>query len=345
MKARFLRMVTAAVATAVFVLGSVGTSAAYESPLQKAHEAWKKEVQGKSVVYFEQANDTLEHLWVQEMAKQAKSLGLKFTYYDSGFNAQVEQQQIASVIPQHPDVMIVHDPNVTVLQNVLKQAQKAGIYVIQANMTSNTRTDAFVGNNPEQTGRLMAGIAVNLCTVPGARSNKVAIMNGAVTSSYSMGIQSGIMSVLKKHKIDIVSDQAANWSPTTAHDKAATVLQAHPDLCAYIGRWSGQDFGIAQAVKQAGLKGKVQVITTGGGEPPVCQYIKNGLIYADVSYQARIQATQMMTLVQYLLQTGQPAGTVKATVYTPLKVLTKKTLTPRSCTPVEKLPPNIKGKG
>lgn len=312
--------------------------AAPKPPLEAAAEEWNADVHGKWIVYSAQANDTLEHLYIQEMAKDAKALGMKFTYYDSGFNAQVQQQTIQSLIPQKPDILIVHDPDVTVLQNVLKQAQAAGIPVIQINMTSNTRTDAFVGVNPVDDGRLMANAALDGCTGPNARSNKVALMNGAVTSSYSMGIQAGIMEVLKAHKLEVVSDQAADWDPQKAHDKAATVLQAHPDLCAYIGRWSGQDFGIAKAVQQAGLSGKVRVITTDGGEPPVCDYIKEGLIYADVSYQARMQATQMITMAQYLLQAKGKPGSVKATLYTPLKVLTKSTLTPDSCTTVEKLP-------
>lgn len=331
---RKLRICVAGVLFGVIAPMALGA----KPPLQAAAEEWTSAVHGKWIVYSAQANDTLEHLYIQEMAKDAKALGMKFTYYDSGFNSQVQQQTIQSLIPKKPDILIVHDPDVTVLQNVLKQAQEAGIPVIQINMTSNTRTDAFVGVNPVDDGRLMADAALEGCTGPGARSNKVALMNGAVTSSYSMGIQEGILEVLKAHKIEVVSDQAADWDPQKAHDKAATVLQAHPDLCAYIGRWSGQDFGIAKAVQQAGLAGKVRVITTDGGEPPVCDYIRDGLIYADISYQARMQATQMITMAQYLLQAKLKPGSIKATLYTPLKVLTKDTLTPDSCTPVEKLP-------
>lgn len=327
------------IATCAIALSASSLSwAANKPPLEAAAEEWTSAVHGKWIVYSAQANDTLEHLYIQEMAKDAKALGMKFTYYDSGFNSQVQQQTIQSLIPKKPDILIVHDPDVTVLQNVLKQAQEAGIPVIQINMTSNTRTDAFVGVNPVDDGRLMAEAALDNCTGPNARSNKVALMNGAVTSSYSMGIQAGILEVLKAHKIEVVSDQAADWDPQKAHDKAATVLQAHPDICAYIGRWSGQDFGIAKAVQQAGLAGKVRVITTDGGEPPVCDYIRDGLIYADVSYQARMQATQMITMAQYLLQAKLKPGSIKATLYTPLKVLTKSSLTADSCTPVEPLP-------
>jgi ABC-type sugar transport system substrate-binding protein len=143
--------------------------------------------------------------------------------------------------------------------------------------------------------------------------------------------------VFKKHPdIEIVSNQAANWDSKTAHDKAATVLQAHPDLCAYMGWWSGQDSGIAQAVKQAGLLDKVKVFTTGGGEPPACDYLKEGLFYADYSYHATLQAHQMMTMVKFLLQSHQKPGSFRTAIYSPVYELTKETVKPDSCTELSK---------
>ncbi|HUB15866.1 MAG TPA: substrate-binding domain-containing protein, partial [Acetobacteraceae bacterium] len=132
----------------------------------------------------------------------------------------------------------------------------------------------------------------------------------------------------------IVSNQAANWDTKIAHDKAATVLQAHPDLCAYMGWWSGQDSGIAQAVRQAGLQGKVKIFTTGGGEPPACEYLKQGLFYEDFIYPATLQADQMMAVSEMLLQSGTKPGTLHVAIYTPIVPTTAKNVTATSCTPV-----------
>ncbi len=47
----------------------------------------------------------------------------------------------------------------------------------------------------------------------------------------------------KDPAIKIVSDQAANWDATKAHDITATVLQQNPDLCGIYGFWDVMSAG------------------------------------------------------------------------------------------------------
>lgn len=323
------KWVVAATLTAIFAAGTMAHAATDQ-------EQWKNDVVGKSIVYVPVSGAlTLTRIWGQRLKAQSEALGIKFTELDPDFNAQREEQMIASLIPKKPTVLIAHNPNVTVLAKVLERAQKAGIYVIQINMASKTPTDAYVGVDPIELGRRMGEAAVEACTSTGAPSHKIALMNGEVTSAYSLGIQQGLESVFKKNSdIKIVSDQAANWDPKAAHDKATVVLQANTDLCAYVGRWIGQDVGLVQAVKQAGLEGKVKIITTGGGEAPACEDIKAGSIYKSFSYQAAIQADQMMAVAQFLMQSGKPAGAFHVVLYSPIKELNQQTVQPSDCTPV-----------
>src|SRR5690242_2261942 len=264
----------AAVAGAALVCLTAGTAAAQGNTAQQLQEQWKKDVVGKTVVYIPVAYSVpLTRIWGERMQMIGERLGIKFEIRDPNFNTQREEQLLEAEIGQHPDVLIVHNPDVQVLAPALRRAENAGIYVIQINMASRYKSDAFIGVQPNELGVQMADAVVKACGGAGT-SHKIALMNGEVTSAYSLGIMEGAMSVYKKHPdIQIVSNQAANWDSKTAHDKAATVLQANPDLCGYMGWWSGQDSGIAQAVKQAGLLGKVKIFTTDGGEPPACQYL------------------------------------------------------------------------
>lgn len=328
--------VTVAGLTLVSLAGM--TAAASNMTTKQLQEQFKKDVVGKRIVFIPVSYSIpLTRIWGETMKKEAEALGMKFEVRDPDFNTQREEQLLSAMIAQHPDVLIVHNPNVQVLAPDLRRAEKAGIYTIQVNMASKYKTDAFVGVQPNELGAKMAEGVVKACGSSSGGSHKVALMNGEVTSAYSIGIMQGAMSVFNKHKdINIISKQAANWDSKAAHDKAATVLQAHPDLCAYMGWWSGQDVGIAQAVKQAGLLGKVKVFTTGGGEPPACDYIKHGLFYEDFSYQAALQAHQMMAIVKFLLQSHAKPGTFKTAIYSPVAALNKDTLQPDSCTHVGK---------
>ncbi len=290
---------------------ATAAAAAPNMTTQQLQQQFQKDVVGKTVVFIPVSYAVpLTRIWGQTMERESKALGIKFQVRDPNFNTEREEQLLSSIIGQHPDVLIVHNPNVQVLAPALRRAEQAGIYVIQINMASRYKTDAFVGVQPNQLGARMAEGIVKVCG-GSAASHKIALMDGEVTSAYSIGIMQGAMSVFKKHpEISIVSNQAANWDSKTAHDKSATVLQAHPDLCAYMGWWSGQDSGIAQAVKQAGLAGKVKIFTTDGGEPPACDYVRQGLFYEDYIYPAPLQADQMMAMVKFLLQTRHEAGNV-----------------------------------
>jgi ribose transport system substrate-binding protein len=312
-----------------------GAAAAQGNTAAQLQQQWQKDVAGKTVVYIPVTyNAPLTRIWGERMQMIAERLGIKFSVRDPNFDTQREEQLLESVIGQHPDVLIVHNPNVQVLAPALQRAEKAGIYVIQINMASRYKTDAFVGVQPNELGAQMADAVVKACGGPGA-SRKIALMDGEVTSAYSIGIMEGAMSVFKQHPdISIVSNQAANWDSKTAHDKSATVLQAHPDLCAYMGWWSGQDSGIAQAVRQANLVGKVKIFTTDGGEPPTCEYLKKGLFYEDFIYPAPLQADQMMAMAEFLLQSGMKPGTFHVALYSPIDPTTAENVTPTSCTPV-----------
>jgi ribose transport system substrate-binding protein len=324
---------TGAIAGAALICLGAGTAAAQGNTAQQLQEQWKKDVVGKTIVYIPVAYSVpLTRIWGERMQMIADRLGIKFQVRDPNFNTQREEQLLTAEIGQHPDVLIVHNPNVQVLAPALQQAENAGIYVIQINMASRYKSDAFIGVQPNELGAQMAEAVVKACG-----GKKIALMDGEVTSAYSLGIMEGATSVFKKHPdIQIVSNQAANWDSKTAHDKAATVLQAHPDLCGYMGWWSGQDSGIAQAVKQAGLLGKVKIFTTDGGEEPACEYLKEGLFYEDFIYPAVLQADQMMSTAVTLLQSKMKPGTMHVTVFSPVIPTTKENVTPTSCTELSK---------
>ncbi len=325
-------MMTLVAGAALACIGA-GTAAAQGNTAQQLLEQWNKDVVGKTVVYIPVAYSVpLTRIWGERMQMIADRLGIKFQVRDPNFDTQREEQLLEAEIGQHPDVLIVHNPNVQVLAPALQRAENAGIYVIQINMASRYKSDAFIGVQPNELGVEMADAVVKACDAPGS-SHKIALMDGEVTSAYSLGIMEGATSVFKQHAdIQIVSNQAANWDSKTAHDKAATVLQAHPDLCGYMGWWSGQDSGIAQAVKQAGLSGKVKIFTTDGGEPPACQYLKEGLFYEDFIYPAVLQADQMMSTAVTLLQSHTKPGTMHLAIFSPVNPTTAENVTPTSCT-------------
>ena len=203
-----------------------------------------------------------------------------------------------------------------------KRAEKAGIYVVQINMGSAYRSSAFVGANWIEIGERDTEAVVNACK---GKSNKIAIVQGALSAAASAYTLRGVSNVLAKHpEIKVVSSQAADWDAAKAKAITQTVLKQHPDLCGIVGFWDGMDIGTAAAVKEAGLTGKVFLATSGGGERRgACDLVKTGAFDLDLSYDVPTQAAQMAGTIKWLLSSGAKPGSVKGSEYTTLIPITK----------------------
>ena len=181
-------------------------------------------------------------------------------------------------------------------------------------MMSNQLSDAYVGVDNVQSGRLIAKDIVAQCG-GGKGSGKVALVQGEATAAGSAEQLQGAMEVLNADKsIKVVSSQAADWDPNKAYQITTTVLQQHPDLCATYGFWGGMQQGAAQAVKAAGLEGKVKVYASSDGPRADCDAVEQGLFYKVLSCRADVQGQQIVDAVLTLLQAGNKPG-AKTFVY------------------------------
>ena len=267
-------------------------------------------VKGKKVAWVPiTLGNPLGDSWTKAMKGNFDRFGIEFVTRDPNFDSSAQLQAVTSMINEKPDVLIVQNPNVALLANELKRAMDLGIYVLQVNMRSNQPSDAYVGADYYDTGRLIAEDIGASCG-GGKSSGKVAIVQGEPTAAGSVDQLRGAMDVFKKNpSIKIVSTQAANWDTNKAYEITATVLQQHPDLCATYGFWGVMQTGAAQAVKAAGLAGKVKVYASSEGNWNDCDLVEQGLFYKILSYRSNIQGEQISDAVVTLLQGGAKPGT------------------------------------
>ncbi len=293
--------------------GKLGARASSEELQAHAHGS----VAGKTLAWVPAGLGTpLTEEWTWHMRKGAEALGMKFVVRDSDWDPRRQAQAVESLVNEHPDVLVVHNFDVQLLAKLIQEAEKRGIYVIQVNMVSNYKSDAFVGADFIDVGRRVAEDVVEACK--DKKPAKLAIVQGDLNSGASLDLMTGAKSVLDKHpEIQIVSNQAGAWDRTKAHDITATVLQQHPDLCATWGFWDQMQYGAATAVKEAGLTGKVKVFMSDHSEI-TCQAIGQGLVTASYGYSVPYQGDAIVTLANYLLQSGLPPGTVRSAIYSPL---------------------------
>jgi ribose transport system substrate-binding protein len=305
---------TAALLAAITALAVSPAQSA--DPRQELFEQFTKATKGKKVAWVPVWLGVLESEWTRVMKENFDNHGIEFTVRDPNFKSDVQLQAVSALINEKPDILIVQNPTTTLLARELKRAMESGIKVIQVNMSSNTTTDAYVGVDVPKMGRLLAEEALAACGA-GKGNGKVAILQGEATAAYSLDMTNAATETLKTDtSIDIVSSQPVNWDANKASEVMTNVLQQHPDLCSIISVWGPQTAGAAQAVKNAGLQGKVKIFVGSDGQPADCDMVEQGLYTKNLSYTANLQGEQIVAAALALLQDDRPAGSTHYAFYT-----------------------------
>ena len=313
--------------TTVFGIGLM-TAACAPALAQKGLDepfqaAIKAALAGKTVAYIPVAmNFDLTEGWFAGVKKELEPYGMKVVVRDPNWSTNAGAQALTTLISEKPAAIIVHNPDVQTYAKLMQRAENEGIYIIQVNMGSVYRSSAFVGANWIEIGERDAEAVVKACA---GKSNKIAIVQGALSAAASAYTLKGVENVLAKHpEIKVVSSQAADWDAAKAKAITQTVLKQNPDLCGIVGFWDGMDIGTAAAVKEAGLTGKVFVATSGGGERRgACELVKSGAFDLNLSYDVPTQAEQMAGMIKWLVSSGVKPGSVKGSMYTTLIPVTK----------------------
>ena len=326
----------AALCLAVFSGTAAPIAAQDASPSAGFYESLK----GKKIGFVPIAmgfNET--QAWRTAMERQAAALGYEIIVRDPNWSIEAGIQAINSLIEEKPDVLIIENIDNRSYNRLVQKSIAAGILTVQTQQRSEVASDAYMGPDWNEMGRNAVEGMVKLCGKDAGKNGKVAIVQGALTAPASLLQMQGIEEALKDHPdITIVSNQAADWDATKAYQIASTVLKQEPDICGIAGFWDVSDAGIASAVNEAGLQGKVAVITSGSGaRDSACDKIAAGDFSFYTSYNTAGQGRDLNAIIRTLLQTRPEPGSKTFDLLSPLIRITKDTMTPSSCWTLEEL--------
>ena len=268
----------------------------------------------------------LPQAWYAGLKRDADRFGYQLIVREANWNIQAGAQAINQLIGEKVDLLIIQPSEMLAYSKLVDKANAAGITVVQINLKSPNTGDAYVGADWNGIFTKQAEEMTKLCSRDKGRSGKVAFLQGVLTTSGSQIGSAALRDYFATRKdMEIVADQAADWDASKARAVAGTILKQHPDLCGFMGFWEVQDMGIAAAIKEAGLQGKVYLITSGGGEQKSsCANVANGNFTMDVTYDSRGQARDLAAVVVSLLQNKpNPPGGHPIGVYSAVKLVTK----------------------
>ena len=331
---------TRLLAAALLSLAAAAPALAQDKGLENPRStAFHQTLAGKKVVFLPLSMGfDLTEGWAAKMRKQAERLDYSFEIRDPAWSTDAGTRALSALITEKPDLIVVHNPDIQSYARLLKQAQAAGIKIVQINLESNTTTDSYVGADWTEIGVQAAEAVVERCGAGKGVSTKVAIDTGVPTAASDVFQLDGIYRVLDAHpEIEVVSQQATEYNPEKARSIMETVLQQHPDLCGAIGIWDNQDTGTASAIQQAGKGEQVFLVTSGGGNMVGCENVEKGLFNLYISYDVPLQGDILNAEIARLLMTESPAGEVKSLYFNPLTQITKDNVNQRTCWTLEDL--------
>ena len=301
---------------------------------QIGRSAYLEAMTGKKVIFvpLSQGMD-LNQAWVTVWQRHAARYGFTLEVRDPNMNTDAGIRALQGAIEEKPDLLIVQNPDVQTYARMLKQAQSAGIKVLQVNMQSATQTDSYVGNDWIEMGRLEAGELARTCMAPGAPSKKIVWLAGVQTGAANIFMRTGIDQIIAENPgLELVSDQPADYDSEKARQITETVLQQHPDLCGIMGIWDNAEVGAGAAVLAAGKQDQVTIVTNGAGAATGCESIKKGLLDVIYNFNAPIQGEIAAQQISELLQHPErEAGAEKTMFFGPITRVDKDNATGRNC--------------
>ncbi|MDH6265857.1 ribose transport system substrate-binding protein [Rhizobium sp. SG_E_25_P2] len=175
---------------------------------------------------------------------------------------QLGQLTIAEgMVTQGYKVLLVSPQTDANLQPVMEQAKAANIPVVNVNDAVIPQAEHYVGNVQRDNGVRVAKWFIENRPEGG----KVAIIEGQAGVYAAVQRTDGFKKTIEDGgKFQVVASVPGNWDRQMSYDAATNILQQHPDLVGFYCNNDGMALGVVEAVKAAGLAGKVVVFGTDG---------------------------------------------------------------------------------
>jgi ribose transport system substrate-binding protein len=259
-------------------------------------------------------------------AAAVKDLGVKPTTISGPVTqdvpAQIAVVEQAIANPTTAGILMGAAIDYKATDTVLEKARTAGIPVVYGNGQGedSAARDAFVGTDNMALGIKAGELAKQ------ALNGKGRVGITAITQALNIQQRiEGFTNYLKANAPDIkvIATVNEDGSAKSQSDAAATLLQAHPDVSLIYNTDDSGSLFIAQALKDQGLTGRVQVIGTNAAADQL-PTLRDGEVYANVTQD--LYAEEWISL-HFLFWLHNKMTTVPDTCYGAALVVNKDRLT------------------
>lgn len=254
---------------------------------------------------------TLTNPFFVEMEKGArkaeKELGITLLVRTGAQETSIEQQIsiIKELIKESVDAIVIAPADSKELIPVLKEAQDAGIVIINVDNRLDQEISRnlgltnvpFISVDNEQGAYLSAKYISDQITSP----TKVMILEGIRSASNAQDRKNGALRAFSENSnITVVATETANWKIDEAHEVVVRLFKKHPDIGAVFCANDMMAFGVIRFLEETE---KTSVLVAGyDALEEAREFIRTGQLQATIDQQAALQA---YTGVQYAVRALQ----------------------------------------
>lgn len=270
-------------------------------------------------------------IFIKQVAKnKAKTVVLS-----ANNDTATQLKDIQSLIDEGVNCLVIVPHDAKSMAKEIDMAKKAGIPVLAYDrLIEDADIDYYLSFKNEDVGMKQAKFLVNAIGGKG----KIVRLYGAPTDNNSKLLKQGQDKILKplidKGDIEVVKEEwVADWDPNNAKEIMNTVLAKDKDIKGVLASNDGTAGGAIEALKGAGLAGKV-IVTGQDADEAACQRIINGTqamtVYKPISKLARKAGILAVKLAKKkpVSATGLMNNGVKdvQTIFMSVKTVTKENM-------------------
>ena len=236
-------------------------------------------------------SDKFKSILMASAKKEAEKLDDTDVIFVNGKNDTTKQKsQIANLIAQKCDVIIVSPVDTNETESYAKMANDSNIPIISSNalFSNQDQATSYVGSDSIEAGLLQMEYVAKKLNGKG----NIVVLKGVDTDEAAIKRTEGIKEVLKKYPdIHIVAEESGKWQRTLGMQITENWIKNGIQFDAVVANNDEMAIGSIMALKNSNMIDKVFVAGTDGTEDAL-QLMKEGSLKATVFQNAAEQGSE-----------------------------------------------------
>lgn len=207
------------------------------------------------------------------------------------WNVATQEEQMRKFIEEEVDAIILCPVNAKSFLNVLKEADQAGIPVINLNMkldtVSSEYADTYVGASMSEEAEMAATLAIGYF---GGSYGKIGIIEGIPGSDPQIyRTQTFLEKLTSYSNLEVVGIANGEWKSEKAKEAAVNLLKKNPDIDMIYCQDNYMSQGVYEVLKEQGLEDRVALIGIGNASAHM-EDLREGRLYGLVTQPPEFEA-------------------------------------------------------